>query len=235
MTDRELLISIQSQIAHQLECGDGTDITPPPVSSGPPEVIPPENSGPPPKGTNWEGWLWPVPFFDGEAPVISDGFRRHKSGADRQHLGVDILFKNKPPRTKRIPEQTKWYHMPSSTVPMLAMGPGKIWFAGLTSTGWTVQIDHGSIVGFPLVSYYTHMSELLIPEHSEGGGGMEVAPGLQLGFIGNSPKSEGDPNHCHSELWDYSEGVGKARVDRCLDPEPYLRCFGQLVLPVSSS
>lgn len=222
MTDREFIIFLQAEINKHLEstCPPGPDD---------PEVIPPEKEGDPPKGDNWDGWLWPVPYWEDQDPAISDGFYRHQTPDHRQHLGVDIMFKNPTAQTPDLPEVTKWYHMPSKTVPMLAMGPGNIWFAGETSVGWTVQIDHHELVGFPLVTYYTHMSELFIPEWPSGGGGMEVHPGLELGFIGNNP-SDNDPNHCHMEMWDYSNGPGD-REQIALNPEHYLPYFGKLVLP----
>jgi murein DD-endopeptidase MepM/ murein hydrolase activator NlpD len=239
ITDREMLVSIQSQLNGHLEATLPPAVPEVPVFTIiPPEpepelllAMPPEKNGSPPKGTNWDGWMWPVPFWNGEGPRISDGFSRHQTEDHRQHLGADIMFRNPEKMPRNIPENTPWYHMPSDTVPMLAMGPGHIWFAGKTSTGWTVKIDHHASVGFPLVTYYTHMSELFVPDWPEGGGGMEVFAGQQLGFIGNSPAGPSDPNHCHAELWDYSSDVGKARVDRALDPGKYLPYFSQLILP----
>jgi murein DD-endopeptidase MepM/ murein hydrolase activator NlpD len=121
--------------------------------------------------------------------------------------------------------------MPSNTVPYLAPGPGHIWFAGKTSQGWTVKIDHHGWAGFPLITYHTHMSQLFIDEWDDGKGGLYVPAGFELGFIGNTPKSEDDINHVHFEMWDYTKGVPPGRENRALDPEPYLKCFGHRVLP----
>jgi murein DD-endopeptidase MepM/ murein hydrolase activator NlpD len=219
MTDKELLDSIAAQIkAHQ-------------KNKKPPKqiIIPPTGNHAPPKG-GFDGWVWPMPTWQGKPATISDNFRRHKTDDHRQHLGADVMYRNDSRQKRFLPDTTPRYHCLSNTVPMLAMGPGTIWFAGLTSTGWSVQIDHGASVGFPLVTYYTHMSKLFIPLHSKGPGGLEVPAGTQLGFVGNSPKGE-DPNHAHIEFWDYSAGAGGDRVTRCLDPGLYLRCFGQVALP----
>ena len=231
MTDRELLDSIEAQIkAHK--CANPVD--PPTDPIEPPDemvIIPPPGNFPPPKG-NFDGWVWAIPTWDGETAKESDGFRRHATvkPKHRQHLGSDLMYRNEKKRKRKLPEWTPWYHLASNTVPMLAMGPGKIWFAGKTSTGWSVQIDHGMIAGFPLVTYYTHMSELFIPNHPKGKGGMEITAGTQLGFVGNSPKGQ-DPNHAHIEFWDYSKDAGGERVTRALDPMLYLRCMGQVALP----
>lgn len=221
MTDRQLLINIRSQINAQLEsCPEESDKL---------VIIPPKGNFTPPKG-DFDGWVWAIPYWDGEEARESDGYKRYKTDDHRQHLGSDLMYRNLHRQSKSLPQITPWYHLASSTVPMLAMGPGTIWFAGETSTGWTVKIDHGTLAGFPLVTYYTHMSELFITEHPEGVGGQEVTAGMKLGFVGNSPKGE-DPNHAHIEFWDYSDGVGGSRANRCLDPMLFLRCMGQVSLP----
>ncbi len=227
MTDREMLIKVQADISKHLGTSCPPEVPVDPTPPAGPVIIPPSKSGSPPKG-NWDGWLWPVPHWNGEAPKISDNFKRHEKDGHRQHLGADIMFRNPSKMKRNIPENTPWYHMPSDTVPMLAMGPGHVWFAGKTTTGYTVKIDHHNLAGFALITYYTHMSELFIPEH-DGPDGMEVFPGMQLGFVGNSPKGPSDPNHCHMEMWDYD--VGGPRVQRAMDPGKYLPYFGQLVLP----
>ncbi len=221
MTDRELLNSIEDQIKeHKLVN---------PIGPTPLEIIPPCGNHSPPKG-GFDGWVWPIPCWDGEEPRESDGFKRHKTAEHRQHLGSDLAYRNAAKHKRDLPEWAPWYHLMSNTVPMLAMGAGYIWFAGKTSMGWSVQIDHGVFAGFPLITYYTHMSELFIPEHVKGPHGTKVYPGMELGFVGNSPRGE-DLNHAHIEFWDYSVDAGGDRENRCLDPAPYLRCFGQVVLP----
>lgn len=190
----------------------------------------------PPKG-NFQGWVWPMPIWQGKTPAISDGFQRFKTDDHRQHLGVDLMYKNARACEPQIPEQTKWYHCPSGTIPMLAMGGGNIWYAGLLATGWSVLVDHHDWVGFPLVTYYTHMSELFVDpwhkgEQHEGDGkpgGQYVYPGFELGLVGNSPKGA-DPNHAHVELRDFSDGIPEGRVNRCLDPEMFLPSFSRRVI-----
>ena len=231
--DKEIVIHIKSTIDTTIRIGGITipPVEPPIEPPTGPTIIPPDKEGNPPKG-EFKGWLQSVPYWKNEDPVISDGFSRHETPDHRQHLGIDTAFKNEEANLDpQLPENTKWYHMPSSEVPMLAMGPGHIWFAGLTSMGWTVKIDHHALVGFPLVTYYTHMSELFIPDWDSTGGGQEVFAGMQLGFIGNSPAGANDLNHSHIEMWDYSEDVEDGRVNRALNPELYMPYFGKLVLP----
>lgn len=221
MTDRELLIAMKAQIEAQLKTN--------PQAGDELVIWPPKGNHTPPKG-NFDGWVWAIPRWDGEEAKESDGFSRKKTLRHRQHLGSDLMYRNETKQKRSLPQITPWYHLASDTVPMLAMGPGKVWFAGKTSTGWTVKIDHENRAGFPLVTYYTHMSELFIAEQPEGGGGPEITAGTKLGFVGNSPKGQ-DPNHAHIEFWDYSKGAGGDRENRCLDPMLYLRCMGQVVLP----
>ncbi len=227
MTDRELLEQIREEIDRQT----GTKPSIPGLYHISQAVDPTAT----PKG-NFSGWVWPVPIWNRDPPRISDGFNRYqigekgKKGYERQHLGVDIMFKNDRARTEKIPERTKWFHMPSNCVPYLAPGPGHIWFAGKTTTGWTIKIDHHAWAGFPLLSYHTHMSKLLVPEWDDKPGGLYIPAGKEIGIIGESPRSSNDPNHCHFELWDYTEGVVSGRVNRALDPAPYLACFGHRVL-----
>lgn len=228
MTDRELLIHIRDEINVHLAA------TPEPILPEGLLVKLPRNPEGTPKG-HFNGWVWSMPIWQGQDPVISDGFSRYQVGNPgdpnyhRQHLGVDTCYKNAEAREPNLPEWSKWYHCPSDTIPMLAMGPGHIWSAEETEQGWTVRIDHHAWVGFPLVTYYTHMSELFIPEWAAGAGGQYVYAGFQLGYVGNSPKGE-DINHSHIELWDYSDGVQSGRVNRALNPEEYLPHFGKVIL-----
>lgn len=185
-------------------------------------------SCPPPTSPLWAGACWPVPIWKGTAPVISDGFKRHavkdpKTGKQksRQHLGVDIMFRNKAAQKPKVPTVTAWHHMPSGEVPMLAMLAGTVWSAEKTPRGFTVKIDHGARYGAPLVSYYTHMSKLLVKK------GDPVTAGSVLGYIGNDPMSENDPNHAHVELWDYSSGEDD-RVHIAVDLGPYLKRWQKL-------
>ncbi len=185
---------------------------------------------PPPKDPIWSDAVWPVPVWKGERPVISDGFKRHaekdaRTGRQlhRQHLGVDIMFRNARAQKPKVPTTTAWHHCASGDVPMLAALAGEVWTAERTSTGFTVHIDHGSRYGAPLVTYYTHMSSLLVRK------GQVVPSGALIGIVGNDPRTKNDPNHCHFEIWDYSEG-SRPRELRCVDPGPYLKVWKPIAL-----
>lgn len=184
----------------------------------------------PPRAIGWRGAVWPVPVWKGETPVISDGFKLTakkdpKTGKQisRQHLGVDIMYRNKSAQKPKVPTTTQWHHCPSDEVPMLAMLGGTVHLAKKTMTGFSVHIDHGARYGVPLVTYYTHMSRLLVKK------GDVVEPGHPLGIIGNNPATTNDPNHAHVELWDYSLG-DRPRDERCIDLGPYLSVWAKLAV-----
>jgi hypothetical protein len=233
-TDREELLSLRDQINVHIE-----EHPYPELPEGTIIRLPDDPEGTP-KG-HFNGWVWSMPIWEGKVPVVSSGFNRHQVGEpgdddyERQHLGADSAYKNSSAQVPNLPEVSKWYHCPSNTIPMIAMGAGHIWFADETDQGWTIKIDHHDWYGFPLISYYTHMSDLFVPvwsKNGEGlGGGEYVHAAQQIGYVGCSPKNP-NLNHSHTELLDYSPGVQPGRVNRCLNPELYLPHFGQLVLQV---
>ncbi len=58
-------------------------------------------------------WVWPVPRWNGRAPVISDGFESPRPGLPR-HGGVDIMFERVPADPFKVgsPNGTPHYVMP---------------------------------------------------------------------------------------------------------------------------
>lgn len=190
-----------------------------------------------PAPQTWDGWYWPTPIWHGEVPVISDPFRRLAVGTKgqrdyrRQHLGVDTTFKNGAAMRPSPPDNTKWYYHPPG-VPMLAAGPGTLWYAGKTATGWTVKIDHHDYSpDGNWVTYYTHMAELYVPLDDKSAKGVELMGGEEIGIIGDNPRSPDDIRHSHFEIWDYSPGVASGRVNRALDPAPYYKFWSKKSLP----
>jgi murein DD-endopeptidase MepM/ murein hydrolase activator NlpD len=112
-------------------------------------------------------------------------------------------------------------------IPTLAIGPGSVWYAKNAYYGYTVKIDHHDYAGFPLVSYYTHMSELLVDEKDNGPDGEYVWAGKPIGIVGAGPTHA---NHCHIELWDFSRDVPSGRKNRAMDPSQFLPHFGQVIV-----
>jgi hypothetical protein len=184
-----------------------------------------------PKG-NFNGWYWPMPFWNNGYPVITGNeFKPTHLGRDIALLNHDGL-RGGAPQFYGGPDDNpiKKYYVKSGEVPMLAMGPGHIWFAGDSNYGWTVQIDHHDWCGFPLVTYYTHMSKLFVPEWNRQSGGLLVQAGQPIGIVGEGGTNA---NHAHVEFWDFSPGVKPGRENRAMDPKLFIPHFGTVVRPLS--
>jgi len=224
MTDRQFITAMETQCIAQLEtdpcqgCGD------PDSQIGQAAFDFAKDPSGTPKG-NFYGWYWPMPYFNDGYPVITG----NEFGPE--HLGRDIALLNKTGDKGRPPEyyggkDGQKYYVPSGQVPMLAMGPGHVWFAGDSNYGWTIQIDHHGWAGFPLVTYYTHMSKLFVPEWDRQSGGMLVQAGQPIGIVGEGGT---DANHAHVEFWDFSPGVPSGRPNRAMDPRLFIPHFGTIM------
>jgi murein DD-endopeptidase MepM/ murein hydrolase activator NlpD len=151
-----------------------------------------------------DAWVWPLPKLGGRDPDISDRFGSPRDGGARLHQGVDIVYPRERPLPKAVlppKHEYRGYFVPDGT-PVLAAHDGRIWFAGMTGTGWSVIIDHGPL---PWATYYTHLASLAIPEHRRGkavGGTspLHIAAGAPIGTVGWSPKDAQQGRHLHFEL-----------------------------------
>ena len=161
-------------------------------------------------------WVWPLPRWQGRAPVISDGWGSPRDGGARQHMGADLMYRRAslvdlvaqfPPVT---PHST-WHFVPDGTV-ALAASDATIWSARRTPRGYTVVLSHGK----PWATYYTHLSSLFVPETARGAGGYRVSAGQPLGIVGVDPTNPAI-RHLHFEIW--KGGNHHAAVD----PAPILR------------
>ncbi len=159
-------------------------------------------------------WVWPVPTFQGRAPVISDGWGSARDGGRRLHLGVDVMFRRRtrndlvaelPPGS---PNGSKWHFMPDG-VEALAIADGTVWSAGWTATGFTVVLEHAG--GW--TSIYRHLELLLVTPTLRRRSGEHVAAGQPLGIVGASPVDREALKHLHFEL--HLRG-------RPVDPTPHL-------------
>lgn len=163
-------------------------------------------------------WGWPVPRWQGRAPVISDGYGSTRPGAT--HLGVDLMFariaSDAFPTTGT--NGTKLFVMPDSW-PAVAAADGVLWSAGPTLRGYAVVVDHGTVATF-----YQHLSTLIVPEiHAPAPGTprtkmIPIQAGQPLGIIGGDPSTPPYLKHLHFELWP----VGPASA---VDPQPYMRTW----------
>lgn len=181
-----------------------------PAGAAPPSAPPP----PPPPGR----WVWPVPRWQGRAPVVSDGYGSPRVGGNRGaiHRGADIMFRRRQKGELRdvFPlraPHSKGHFMPPGTL-VLAASDGEIWSAGWTPRGYSVVISHGA----PWATYYTHMTSLRVDETRRGQTRQRVVAGQPLGVVGADPKDANGVAHLHFELW--FDGNGEAAVD----PRPYL-------------
>ena len=163
-------------------------------------------------------WGWPVPRWQGRAPVISDGYGSPRPGMT--HDGVDIMF-------GRIASDayptggtngSQQFVMPDSW-PAVAAADGVLWSAGPTLRGYAVVIDHGTVATF-----YQHLSTLIVPESKAPALGtprakmIPIKAGQPLGVIGGDPSNPPHLKHLHFELW-------PAGPTSATDPQPYMRTW----------
>lgn len=158
-------------------------------------------------------WGWPVPQWQGRAPVISDGFR----AARADHNGVDIMFARiaSDPFAVGSINGTRKYVMPDHWVGVAA-SDGVLWSSGRTARGFAVVLDHG-----PVATFYTHFDTLLVPEVKPPGKRLHsdhliaIEAGQPLGVIGKDPRDARGVKHLHFELW--NGGPTDA-----VDPAPFM-------------
>jgi murein DD-endopeptidase MepM/ murein hydrolase activator NlpD len=166
-------------------------------------------------------WGWPVPRYEGRAPVISDGFGSprptHSTG---KHQGVDIMFARitSDPFPIGSPNGTRGFIMPDAWM-AVAAADGVLWSARYTPRGGAVVIDHGDVATF-----YTHLDTLFFPEISAPAKGTpkellpRVKAGQPLGVIGADPLDPRRLKHLHFELW--AGGPGRA-----IDPAALMKSW----------
>ena len=162
-------------------------------------------------------WGWPVPRWQGRAPVISDGFGSPRQ--ERTHMGVDLMFAriSSDPFPKG-PNGSKHFVMPDACM-AVAASDGVLWSAGHTPRGFAIVIDHGTIATF-----YQHLETLMVPETKPPAKGtprerlMQIKAGQSLGVIGGDPLDPSHLKHLHFELW--PGGPASA-----IDPQPLMKTW----------
>jgi hypothetical protein len=165
-------------------------------------------------------WGWPVPRYNGRAPVISDGFGSSRpSLPGGKHRGVDLMF-------ARIagdpfpsgPNGTKNFIMPDAWM-AVAASDGILWSAEHTARGFAVVVDHGNVATF-----YQHLDTLFVPPTKPPAKGtqrtalIQIKSGQPLGVIGADPLDPNRLKHLHFELW--LGGPGNA-----VDPAPLMKSW----------
>jgi len=162
-------------------------------------------------------WGWPVPRWQGRAPVISDGFGSPRPPG--KHMGVDLMFGRISSDPFPIgPNGSKAFVMPDAWM-AVAASDGVLWSAGRTPRGFAVVIDHGNVATF-----YQHLETLLVPEAKPPAKGtpraqlIQIKAGQPLGVIGGDPLDPAHLKHLHFELW--LGGPANA-----IDPQPLMKTW----------
>jgi len=143
-------------------------------------------------------WVWPVPRWNGRAPMISDGFDSPRPGVPR-HGGVDIMFARLPADTFKAgsPNASKLFVMPDG-LPAIAASDGVVRSAMQTPHGFAVVIDH---TPNKVATFYTHLDKLLVAAAGPGKSNERVRAGQPIGIIGASPLDTEHLKHLHFEVW----------------------------------
>ena len=161
-------------------------------------------------------WVWPVPRWQGRAPVISNGFGTVYPDGSR-HKGVDVMFARTPSDVFQAgtPNASKQFVVPDS-LDALAASDGVVWSAMDTPRGYAVVIDHGPA---KVATFYTHLERLLVSPTANAKAGERVRAGQPIGVIGADPLDPAHLKHLHFELW-------LGGPSNAVDPAPVMRGWG---------
>lgn len=169
-------------------------------------------------------WVWPVPRWNGRAPVISDGFGSPRPGGSR-HRGADVMFARAPTDTyKAGTSNGSAHHVMPDGMTAVAASDGVVWSAMKTARGFAVVLDHKPR---KVATFYTHLSKLLVQETATGKSGQVVHAGQPLGVIGADPLDAQHLKHLHFEIW--PGGPADA-----IDPAPLMRGWESVADPSSA-
>ncbi len=178
-------------------------------------------------------WVWPLPRWQGRAPVISDGWGSPREtetrGTGGAHRGVDLMYRRRSLRelTDVFPPaapHSLWHFMPPGTL-VLAAADGEVWSAGDTPRGQSIVLSHGA----PWATYYTHMLLLHVAPSRRGSSTQRVRAGQPLGVVGADAKDKHGIGHLHFEIWFGGNGAA------AIDPAPLLTRFAVLDGPGAAS
>jgi hypothetical protein len=166
-------------------------------------------------------WVWPVPRWNGRAPVISDGFESPRPDVPL-HGGVDVMFARQPTDAFKVgtPNASKLFVMPD-VLPAVAASDGFVWSAMQTPHGYAVVISHAPN---KVTTFYTHLAKLLVAPAAPGKSNERVRAGQPIGIIGASPLDAEHLKHLHFEIW-----LGGPN-DR-IDPAPLMRAWDSIPDP----
>lgn len=179
------------------------------------------------------GWVWPVPSYKSKdgityPAVITDGIGTPRGPGI--HKGVDVMFKrrarsDRPEFKAGTSDGTPLFFAPPGAL-VVAAKDGVVWFAGKTSRGYAVVIDHGK----PFATFYTHLAApagVLAGDHASGrsaltGKPTHVKAGDVIGIMGFDPLDKQKLRHLHFEVWHGGPST------HAVDPEPAMRAWSRV-------
>lgn len=194
--------------------------TKPPQITTPAPPFPGEVAAPKQPSVQLTGrWGWPVPRWQGRAPVISDGFGTTRPPPYQTHQGVDLMFGRISSDPYPVgPNGSKSFVMPDAWM-AVAASDGVLWSAGRTPRGFSVVINHGNVT-----TLYQHLEVLLVPEAKTPGKDtpkdqlIKIKAGQPLGVIGADPLDASHLKHLHFEL----QPIGSTSA---IDPQPLMKSW----------
>ncbi len=183
------------------------------------------NFPPVPKASDWVGWVWPVPIWQGRVPVTSQEYKPGPREQKGVHLGNDIMFPKRagdPPG--RVRHDASPGHIAPEGTPIIAAGPGRIWGTYNTSYGLSILIDHGAVGDAGgVTTFYQHLASFAKPWRK----GDEVRAGDLLGTMGFDPTHDSQQlRHLHFELNFPRATVPHGQWPQ--DPAPYMRFWRKI-------
>lgn len=180
---------------------------------------------PTPQASDWQGWNWPVPIWNGRSPVISDGFKSEKTDDHRQHLGADVMFRKEAGDPGFPVSSEKHFTAQGTNTPVIAAGPGKIWDAG-PGRALQISIDHGAVSRNTggVVTWYQHLSSF----SRKWKKGDLVKAGDILGTMGGDVPPHYELIHLHFEMWFPRKGVPSVKWKA--NPAPYMRFWRKVII-----
>lgn len=177
--------------------------------------------------SHWNGWVWPVPIWNGRVPVISDGFQKVATPTHRKHLGVDVVFRKLSSDPAGLPFSSPAFTSQDPPPPILAAFDGTIWEAGMSPRGFQILIDHGSVPNLGgVTTWYQHLSYL----ERTWKKGDKVKAGDVLGTMGHDISTDAYKlNHLHFQL--AFPRSGTPSEDWIVDPSVYMSHWQKLPKP----
>lgn len=167
------------------------------------------------------GYL-PIRGYKDFKVVVSDGFAWPGPGAKRNgkgHLGNDFMLRRHKSGGVLKPDYVRHFWCPSNTIEAISPCPGTVLSVKLSvRNGWVVKVSHGRHM-----TVHRHLSKTCVSP------GQEIEAGQAVGIVGHAPSAgKNGINHNHFEIWDLSKPGKMTRLNKSIDPGPYVKGWVQL-------